>query len=230
MGKRLFDIHEVCSMLKTTSRTLRFYEEKRIVASTRLSSTVRRQYTQEQIVQIRNVLALRMLGLSVKDIQDLQEENTDLKSAILARRARIYALIEAKNREINLLNEAVSALETGGDLFCRDIMKQYSESNFAYLGIARKCAEAIVSGKTEALYEYLGMKLREYMPQNVYKAVRRDVLEPLGAFVEFDFIETDQKYENIIYQYVKYEKLGLKIKFVFHSGYIDGLWLDYYKL
>ena len=31
MEKRLFDIHEVCNMLKTTSRTLRFYEEKHII-------------------------------------------------------------------------------------------------------------------------------------------------------------------------------------------------------
>ena len=31
MEKRLFDIHEACNMLKTTSRTLRFYEEKHII-------------------------------------------------------------------------------------------------------------------------------------------------------------------------------------------------------
>lgn len=36
--KSLYDITEVCKMLDTTSRTLRFYEEKGIIQSTTVES------------------------------------------------------------------------------------------------------------------------------------------------------------------------------------------------
>lgn len=83
MGELLFDINTVCKMLETTSRTLRFYEEKKIISSTKSPYSVRRQYTREQVDIIRNVLVLRALGFSVKDIAELQKEGTDLKNTEL---------------------------------------------------------------------------------------------------------------------------------------------------
>ena len=53
--KPLYDITEVCKMLGTTSRTLRFYEEKGIIQSTTVGTSSRRQYTEEQISHIKNV-------------------------------------------------------------------------------------------------------------------------------------------------------------------------------
>lgn len=229
MEKRLFDIHEVCNMLKTTSRTLRFYEEKHIITSTRLPTNKRRYYNQEQIEQIRSVLGLRMLGLSVKDIRDLQENRANLKDAVLFKRAQIYALIETKEKELSILNEAISSLESVGDLFNRNGINDCFEGN-EYLETAKECAEAIVFGNTKSLYRHFGIKLCEYLPENIYEIVRKDTLFPLGSLIDFDCIMPDPKYNNIIYQYVRYEKLGLKIKFVFHNGYIEGLWLNYYEL
>ena len=93
-------------MLGTTSRTLRFYEEKGIIQSTTVGLSSRRQYTEEQISNIKNVLVLRALGLSVKSISELQTKGTDLRDAVLSKRAEIYASIDSRIREINLLNEA----------------------------------------------------------------------------------------------------------------------------
>ena len=74
--RRLYDITEVCQILETTSRTLRFYEEKKIITSTTTGISARRQYTEEQLLQIKNVLALRKIGLSVKDIADCKVRGT----------------------------------------------------------------------------------------------------------------------------------------------------------
>ena len=67
-GTYLYDITDVCRLLGTTSRTLRFYEQKGIISSTTVGSSARRRYTEEQLVHIKNVLALRTLGLSIKAI------------------------------------------------------------------------------------------------------------------------------------------------------------------
>ena len=225
--KHLYDITEVCRMLGTTSRTLRFYEEKKIITSTTVGLSARRKYTEEQLLQIKNVLVLRSLGLSVKSITELQKEQSDLKNAVLSKRAEIYASIEAHIKEINLLNEAVYALELGKNIFDGGWQSR-SDANFEELEIARLCTDAIISNDDEFLYRHLSSRLLQYMPKDVYSVARRDTLATLGDFLGIDEIAADKKYSNKIFSKVRYSKLGLMITFVFHAGKIDGLWLGYY--
>lgn len=225
--KHLYDITEVCRMLGTTSRTLRFYEEKKIITSTTVGLSARRKYTEEQLLQIKNVLVLRSLGLSVKSITELQKEQSDLKNAVLSKRAEIYASIEAHIKEINLLNEAVYALELGKNIFDGGWQSR-SDANFEELEIARLCTDAIISNDDEFLYRHLSSRLLQYMPKDVYRVARRDTLATLGVFLGIDEIAADKKYSNKIFSKVRYSKLGLMITFVFHAGKIDGLWLGYY--
>lgn len=224
----MHDIHEVCGLLGTTSRTLRFYEEKGLITSTKTDSA-RRQYTDAQLEQIRRVLALRALGLPVKAIAALQHRDGDLRQAVLARRAEIIASIETRRREIQLLTDALAVLEAGDDLYAQDVRTPDvpSPQNDE---IAARCARAVVEGDTEALYRHLGPKLTAYMPRDAYTVVRADTLEPLGEFVAYDRLAHDAESPRVVEQYVCYTRLGLKIRFVFHRGIIDGLWMGYYEI
>ena len=216
-------------MLGTTSRTLRFYEEKGIIQSTTVGLSSRRQYTEEQISNIKNVLVLRALGLSVKSISELQTNGTDLRDAVLSKRAEIYAFIDSRIREINLLNEALSVIESGKDIFTED-WQLSSVTNAEEKEIARICTDAILNEDNETLYKYLSHRMTEYMPRSVFLAVRKDTLSPLGKFVSVDKTVADDMFSNKLYCYVRFSKLGLKITYVFHGGKIDGLWLGYYDL
>ena len=227
--KQIYDITEVCRMLGTTSRTLRFYEEKGIIQSTTVGTSSRRQYTEEQLSLVKNVLVLRTLGLSVKAIAELQNSGTDLKEAVLSKRAEIYASIETRVREINLLNEALSALESGKNIFNED-WQLSSAMDAKEKEIARLCTDAILNGDDNVLYEHLSPRLVQYMPKDVYCVVRKDTLAPLGDFVSIEKTIADDRFSNKLYCFVRYTKLGLKITYVFHGGKIDGLWLGYYDL
>ena len=227
--KQMYDITEVCKMLGTTSRTLRFYEEKGIIQSTTVGTSARRQYSEEQLSLIKNVLVLRTLGLSVKAVAELQTKGADLKDAVLSKRAEIYASIDSRIREINLLNEALSALESGKDIFTEG-WQLSSAMNAEEKEIARICTDVILSGDTDTLYEYLSSRLAEYMPRDVYRVVRKDTLAPLGNFVSIEKTVADDRFSNKLYCFVRYTKLGLKITYVFHGGKIDGFWLGYYDL
>ena len=227
--KQMYDITEVCKMLGTTSRTLRFYEEKGIIQSTTVGTSARRQYTEEQLSLIKNVLVLRTLGLSVKSITELQTKGTDLKEAVLSKRAEIYASIESRVREINLLNEALSALESGKNIFSED-WQLSSAMNAEEKEIARICTDAILSGDTDTLYEYLSSRLSEYMPKDIYHVVRKDTFAPLGDFVSIDKTVADERFPNRLYSFVRYSNLGLKVTYVFHDEKIDGFWLGYYNV
>ncbi len=226
--KYLYDISEVCKMLGTTSRTLRFYEEKGIITSTTIGLSARRQYTEEQLSNIRNVLVLRTLGLSVKSIEELQTKKKDLKDAVISRRAEIFASIDSRLKEINLLNEALCALDSGKNIF-NESMQVVSNDNSQEFDLARICTNAIINNDDELLYKYLSPRLVQYMPKDVYRIVRDDTFAPLGTFVSNGKIEIDQRCSNKLYSMVRYSKLGLKITFVFHRGMIDGLWLGYYN-
>lgn len=225
--KPLYDITEVCRMLGTTSRSLRFYEEKGIIQSTTIGTSSRRQYTEDQLSLVKNVLVLRTLGLSVKVIAELQNSGTDLKDAVLSKRAEIYASIESRVREINLLNEALSALESGKNIFSENWQHSF-DLNAEENEIARLCTDAILNGDDNILYEHLSPRLTQYMPKDVYRVVRKDTLEPLGDFVSIDKTVADDRLSNKLYCFVRYSKLGLKVTYVFHGGKIDGLWLGYY--
>ena len=227
--QQIYDITEVCRMLGTTSRTLRFYEEKGIIQSTTVGTSSRRQYTEEQLSLVKNVLVLRTLGLSVKAIAELQNSGTDLKEAVLSKRAEIYASIESRVREINLLNEALSALESGKNIFNED-WQLSSAMDAKEKEIARLCTDAILNGDDNVLYEHLSPRLEQYMPKEVYCVVRKDTLAPLGDFVSIEKTVADDRFSNKLYCFVRYTKLGLKITYVFHGGKIDGLWLGYYDL
>ncbi len=227
--KPLYDITEVCKMLGTTSRTLRFYEEKGIIQSTTVGTSSRRQYTEEQLSLVINILVLRTLGLSVKAIAELQNSETDLKEAVISKRAEIYASIESRVREINLLNEALSAIESGKNIFSEDLQHS-SDLNDEEYEIARRCTDAILNGDDNILYEHLSPRLAQYMPKDAYCVARKDTLAPLGDFVSIDKTVADDRFSNKLYCFVRYSKLGLKITYVFHGGKIDGLWLGYYDL
>lgn len=230
MEEMLFDINTVCSMLGTTSRTLRFYEDKKIISSTKNPYNARRQYTREQIDLIRNVLVLRELGFSVKDIAELQKDGADLKGAVLAHREQVYELIGRKNREVMLLNEALAVIESGGSIYQADWLSQVSKDNAELIRISRKCAEAVVFDRSEELYRFFSATIQERKSLEDFKKVRREVMEPLGEYVCFEKEMIDYNFPNIVHQRVRFEKLGLDIKLVFHNGLIYGLWFNYYNL
>lgn len=225
--KTIYDITEVCKMVGTTSRTLRFYEEKGIIQSTTIGTSSRRQYTEEQLSLIKNVLVLRALGLSVKAIAELQTKESDLKEAVLSKRAEIYASIDTRMREIHLLNEALFALESGKNIFSED-WQHSLDLNAEENEIARICTDAIVNGDNNILYEHLSPRLAQYMPKDVYSVVRKDTLAPIGEFVTIDKTVADGRFSNKLYCFVRFSKCGLKITYVFYGGKIDGLWLGYY--
>lgn len=225
----LFDINTVCNMLGTTSRTLRFYEDKKIISSTKNPYSARRQYTRGQIDLIRNVLVLRELGFSVKDIAELQKDGTDLKGAVLARREQVYELIRRKNREVMLLNEALAVIESGGNIYRTDWLSQISKDNAELIMLSRKCAEAVVFDRSEELYQLFSAAIQERKSLEEFKRVRKEIMEPLGEYVCFEQEMIDYSFPNIVHQRIKFEKLGLDIKLVFHNGLIYGLWFNYYQ-
>ena len=224
----LLDITEICRLLGTTSRTLRYYEEKGIVQSTAEPFRTRRQYSPEQVARIKQVLILRSLGLSVAKIREIQDGSGDLSAAIAEHKAELIASISAKAKEIRLLDEALSAIESGGDIFDEnETDPRDPEISPEILAVADECTDALIQGKLERCYPHFTEQLCGYIPLSAFRLIWEDTLKPLGGFVCRERMERDSDNPGIIYAFLRYQKLGLRIKYVFQRGQIGGIWLNY---
>ncbi len=224
--EHLYDITQVAKMLGTTSRTLRYYEEKGIIQSTVLPFGKRRQYSEQQVTHIKNVLILRAMGLTIAQIGDWWAQNGNLEQAMLQHKAELHASIHKKLKELNQLNEALSALQSGEDIFTEK--KNTVAPTYNHTEIAHKWTDCFLQGNYDKCFSYFTQMLQDYMPLSVFTRIAGDTLVPLGNFIAKDTLETDPEIRNVIYHYLKYEKLGLRIKFVFHKDKIHGIWLEYW--
>lgn len=67
----LMSIGDAAEMLGVTTRTLRYYEELGLVASTRTSSTAQRRYGPDELDRLRRIRELQtLLGLDLDEIGD----------------------------------------------------------------------------------------------------------------------------------------------------------------
>jgi DNA-binding transcriptional MerR regulator len=227
METKLIDINVVCNMLGCTSRTLRFYEQKGIIQSTTSPFSNRRQYSEEQIQRIKQVLVLRSLGLPVAKIQEWQRSDKSLSEMIAQHQAELVASMVATGKQYQLLCEAASTLESGGDIFSERQRPICNIQNH-WLTIVEQFTDDFVNCRYDECFEHFSDMLKEYLPLTTFKRVIADTLQPLGTFARKEKVEKDENANNAYYSYLQYEKLGLYIKIVFAKDKIHGIWLNYY--
>lgn len=75
-----YSIGEVAKMLKVSTRTLRFYDEKGLIKPAYIEENGYRFYEKEQIRQIELILFLKELGFSLKQIKMLIQDDRGSQS------------------------------------------------------------------------------------------------------------------------------------------------------
>jgi len=139
----LYDITAVCKKLGTTSRSLRHWEEKGIIESTKSPFSNRRQYSEAQVENIKKVIFLRSIGIPITDIQKWQMSGEDIKVFIEERRSRLLSFIERKVQEYERLTDAYMSLCDGNDIF--KVKESGVIPNAEQLRIAGECTVSIIS-------------------------------------------------------------------------------------
>lgn len=101
----MLKIRDVAAQYSITARTLRYYEDVGLIASVRSDEYAYRLYDQEAIKRLEQILILRKLGISVKDIVSIFSAGSmDVLLAVLQQKA-----VHIQN-EVTLLNELKSAV------------------------------------------------------------------------------------------------------------------------
>ena len=227
--EEMYDISEVCQILGTTSRTLRFYEEKGIISSIKQSHSQRRKYTEKQLERIKCVLILRSIGISVKEIENIFFDETSLENVVKIKRAERFALIEKCRKEIILLDEALRIMDSGKSVYSIDASEIFTVPKEEHVIIVEKCTLDLLGGETNNMSKYFSEDMLKVRAADTVTESFKRITEPLGNFVATEKIVTEKGMAGVVRHYLKYERLGVVIKYVFCGEVIHGLWFDYYE-
>ncbi|WP_042221261.1 MerR family transcriptional regulator [Oceanobacillus manasiensis] len=115
-------INEVAKKLETSTRTIRYYEEKGLIDPTKEESNQYRFFEEEDLVRLSTILSLREVGLPVEVIRNLlKEPNMRMEDYLNVQRGVLYEQwLELKDmiETLNLMTErAGKGDNVTGDLF-----------------------------------------------------------------------------------------------------------------
>ncbi len=96
----LFKIRDVSSKYDITARTLRYYEDMGLLSSTRSDDYMYRMYDEDAVRRLEQILILRKLNISIKDIQRIFDASgSDVVLEVLGKK------VEKIDDEVALLHE-----------------------------------------------------------------------------------------------------------------------------
>lgn len=87
------DIKEVEKSLSVTRANIRYYEKEGLISPARKKNNYR-DYSDEDVTELKKILLLRKIGLSVQEIKDLQNNSLSLSDALEADIERLNKTIE----------------------------------------------------------------------------------------------------------------------------------------
>ncbi len=106
--EQIVPIGELCNELGISTRTLRYWEEARIIESVERQSRSNRGYTPYMVRRIKFIIKLKDMGLTIKEMQHLYE----IYGAAKETEALIPELIRILDNHIDLVDEKIANLST----------------------------------------------------------------------------------------------------------------------
>ena len=217
-------ISAVCKLLDTTSRTIRYYEQLGLIQTNRADKNAPRRLDRENTEQLRKILFLRKIGLSLDEIQDIVKQKTDVTELIRSKSVSFQAEISELLDRIRLLDDVLRAAENGEDIYTAAPEKQYAEEDAAHLRIAAECTKMLLERRFAESAAYLHPKLQSHLSPAFTQETWDEFIEPCGTFLA----AAGQKTEgNIVHNRLHFEKTDISVRIGFLEGKVIGIIFQY---
>jgi DNA-binding transcriptional MerR regulator len=107
---RLYRTSQFARRAGVSARTLRFYDKERLLSPTQYSDSGYRLYTDEDLVNLQQILALKFLGFSLDEIKTLLQASSGARTLgeVLAQQK---AMMQAKRSQLDGIISAISRTE-----------------------------------------------------------------------------------------------------------------------
>ena len=118
----MYKIGEFSKMCMVTIKALRHYEKEKLLIPAYIDrSTNYRYYNSSQLLEISKIIALKQIGLSLKDIRMIIKNKRDMKEILLAKKQELQNDIILCNDRISKINYLLEKREMENDIFIKEI-------------------------------------------------------------------------------------------------------------
>jgi len=221
----MYKIGDFSSMSKITIKTLRYYEKEGLLTPCYIdSATNYRYYETSQLVDVSQIISLRQIGLSIKDIKKILD-GYDMVEILNKRKTEIEKNILNYNIELSKINYLLEGNNMKNEIFIKDIpsyiiyycdgvIEDFSKVTEFVLQVGNECAQVNPNLKCiNPEYCYISYLDEEYKEKDI-KVRYAQAVEEFGN-------ETDK---------VKFMKSNpITAVCIYHKGAYDNF-RDSYKI
>ncbi len=125
-----FSIQELAKAAGTTSRTLRHYDAKGLLAPSRTGSNGYRYYDQDGLVRLQRILLLRELGLGLAAIADVLDGQQNTACALRTHLELLKQEQQRIGKQIESVQTTLRATEEGGSLMPQEALDGFDHTRF----------------------------------------------------------------------------------------------------
>ncbi len=224
--EKLTGIIQACKRYKTTSRTLRYYEERGLIKSVRQNGGGLRLYERAELEKLEKILFLRALGLSLEDVKAVVGAGENTNAVLKAKSAQLCAELERLKKKLRLIEEALSVAQADGDIYSINAEAPFEHCKSSFIETADACTALFLRGRFEEIRGYFSDDLKVYLPLEALEKAWLETVGVCGGFLKLGKKEIE---DNTVTQYLFFEKIGVTIRYVFNNLQLTGLWLNYFS-
>lgn len=247
----MYKIGDFSKMCKVTIKALRYYEEEGLLLPAYIDeNNGYRYYETRQLLDISEIVSLKQIGLSIKDIKSVIIEKKDLKQILVAKQQELKENIDLYNYQLSKINYLLEENNMENEIFVKEIpeyvvyckegiIKNYGELASFVLSTGEECMSLNPNLKcTEPGYCFVNYLDHGYKEENIKiryveavqtigienENIKFKTLKPIKAICIYHKGSYDNLRDsyNKILKYV--ENNNLKIIDEIRECYIDGCW------
>jgi DNA-binding transcriptional MerR regulator len=192
LDQRFYHSSQFAQKASVTVRTLRYYDKVGLLSPSLYTESGYRLYTNEDLLSLQNILALKFLGFSLEEIRALLQTGPKRLEEVLAQQK---AMMEEKRAQLDTIIEAIEETEQ---------LLQTKRCNWE--SIAR-VIQAIQMGQQNEHWsaKYFTPEQQKTMEELSRKSYTEEARQKLNALHPNEWTEEDQKRVDEQYRFVKLE-------------------------
>jgi DNA-binding transcriptional MerR regulator len=192
LDQRFYHSSQFAQKASVTVRTLRYYDKVGLLSPSLYTESGYRLYTNEDLLSLQNILALKFLGFSLEEIRALLETGPKRLEEVLAQQK---AMMEEKRAQLATIIEAIEETE---------LLLQTERCNWE--SIAR-VIQVIQMGQQNEHWsaKYFTPEQQKTMEELSRKSYTEEAQQKLNTLHPNAWTEEDQKRVDEQYRFVKQE-------------------------
>jgi len=192
LDQRFYHSSQFARKASVSVRTLRYYDKVGLLAPSQYTKSGYRLYTNQDLLSLQNILALKFLGFSLEEIRVLLQTGPKRLEEVLAQQK---AMMEEKQSQLNAIIQAIEETER---------LLKTDRCNWELIV---RVIQVIQMGQQNDHWtaKYFTPEQRKTMEELNRKAHTDETLQKLKAYHPNEWSEEDQKRVDEQYLFVKQE-------------------------